>query len=125
MWTFLLACTAPPPEPLPPQPGLSVPPVASDARWPALGAPIRGQPPTFPEGFGQHVVMVDPGHGTGSNQGAISCWCTEESVYTMRASRALAEALEATGHFRVLLARTDDRGPSYRARIAAAVAAGA
>ena len=24
MWTFLLACTAPPPEPLPPQPGLAV-----------------------------------------------------------------------------------------------------
>ncbi|MCB9684019.1 MAG: N-acetylmuramoyl-L-alanine amidase [Alphaproteobacteria bacterium] len=125
MWTFLLACTAPPPEPLPARPGLIVPPPAAEARWPQLGAPIRRDPPVFPEGFGQHVVMVDPGHGTGGNQGAISCWCTEESAYTLRASRALAEALEATGHFRVLLARHDEHGPSYRSRIAAAVAGGA
>lgn len=125
MWSFLLACTAPPPEPLAPEPGLSVPPPVSAPRWPALGAPIRDEPPTFPEGFGQRVVMIDPGHGTGTNQGAISTWCTEESSYTLRASHLLAEALEATGHFRVVLARTDQRGPSYRSRIAAAIAAGA
>lgn len=125
MWTLLLACGAPPEGPLAPDPRLVVPPTGSTPRWPGPDAPIHARPPEFPDGFGRRVVMIDPGHGTGANQGALSCHCTDEAVYTLRASRWLADALEATGHFRVVLAREDERGPSYRARIAAAVEAGA
>ena len=80
-------------------------------------SPLRA---TFPERFGVRRVFIDPGHGTGTNSGMTSVHCTEEQAINLATAKALKKRLEATGHFRVRLARKDASGPTYKKRLAAA-----
>lgn len=53
------------------------------------------------------VVVLDPGHG-GHDPGATSISGVHEKHIVLKAARAIARRLEATGQFRVILTRTRD-----------------
>lgn len=56
----------------------------------------------------QRIVVVDPGHG-GVDPGAIGGFGTLEKDVTLRMGLALRRQLEATGRYRVVMTRDDDR----------------
>ncbi|MBN8531926.1 MAG: N-acetylmuramoyl-L-alanine amidase [Alphaproteobacteria bacterium] len=69
------------------------------------------------------VIVIDPGHG-GVDPGAISVRGNQEKNFTLSYGMALKRALEATGRYRVVLTRGDDRFIKLRDRIAIARKAG-
>jgi N-acetylmuramoyl-L-alanine amidase len=64
-------------------------------------------PDATPERTGPPVVVIDPGHG-GIDSGAIAPSGTEEKAVVLAVAKKLAEKLEKTRKFRVLLTRYDD-----------------
>jgi len=54
------------------------------------------------------LVVIDPGHG-GKDPGAIGPAGTQEKAVTLATARLLAQQLRATGRYRVVLTRVDDR----------------
>jgi N-acetylmuramoyl-L-alanine amidase len=57
----------------------------------------------------ERIIVIDPGHG-GIDPGAIgSTGSTLEKEVTLRAGLALRDQLEATGRYRVVMTRDDDR----------------
>ncbi len=63
----------------------------------------------------QRIVAIDPGHG-GVDPGAIGGTVLEKEV-ALRTGLALRNRLEATGHYRVIMTRDDDRFVELRDRL--------
>jgi N-acetylmuramoyl-L-alanine amidase len=76
-----------------------------------VGAPIR--------------VVIDAGHGLPGNEGTLTALCDKEQDVVLRIALDVAARLEQDGRFRVLLARTATRAPSYARRVDAAERFGA
>jgi N-acetylmuramoyl-L-alanine amidase len=81
---------------------------------PGHAAPARVRP----------VIVIDPGHG-GADPGAIGKAGTQEKKITLQTALELKRLLAATGRYRVLLTRHDDRFVSLADRAAFAPAHGA
>jgi N-acetylmuramoyl-L-alanine amidase len=57
----------------------------------------------------ERIIVIDPGHG-GVDPGAIGRnGNTSEKEVALRMGRALRDQLEATGHYRVIMTRDEDR----------------
>lgn len=97
-----MAAAAPAPPP-PPAASLPAPPAASPAR---------------------RVVVIDPGHG-GVDPGASGVGGIVEKTITFDFATALAESLNATGRYTVVLTRKDDSFVSLADRVKVARDAGA
>jgi N-acetylmuramoyl-L-alanine amidase len=67
------------------------------------------------------LIVVDPGHG-GKDGGTVGPSGTLEKNVTLSAARELRRLLLATGRYRVVLTRTDDRYVSLGKRLALASA---
>src|SRR5262249_52428425 len=70
------------------------------------------------------TIVLDPGHG-GKDPGAIGAHGTMEKDVNLQMAKQLKAALEATGRYKVVLTRTDDRPLPLRERIDIARAANA
>ncbi|MFO0618138.1 MAG: N-acetylmuramoyl-L-alanine amidase [Polyangiaceae bacterium] len=81
--------------------------------------------PVFPPGFARRTVFLDAGHGAEKNPGNTSCYCVAEQDFTRDLTLEVADYLEETGHFKVVLARSDGRMVGYAERVARATASGA
>lgn len=90
--------------------------------WPAAAAPLRVL--ETPADVPPLRVMLDPGHGVGSNSGNHSSLCIDEQDHNLRVAQHLGSSLEAGGHS-VRHSRRDNRGPAYSTRITEAQAWGA
>lgn len=88
--------------------------------WPHPDALLTATELVFPDGFGTKRVYVDAGHGAKGNSGATSAYCEAEQDMTLRVAEGLAERLEATEHFEVVLSRDGDDRVEYRDRVARA-----
>jgi len=77
---------------------------------PGAPAPPRDRRPT---------IVIDAGHG-GVDPGAIGVSGTKEKDLVLAYSRALAEKIRASGRFRVVMTRDDDRFIPLRQRFAIA-----
>lgn len=67
------------------------------------------------------VIVIDPGHG-GKDSGAIGRSGTLEKNVTLATAIELRRLLQATGRYRVVMTRTNDRFVSLAARVAFAKA---
>ncbi len=72
----------------------------------------------------RRIVVLDPGHG-GVDPGAIGVSGNFEKVLTLAMAKELARQLAATGRYKVILTRDDDRFMALRDRVAFARSAGA
>ncbi|MBT4710856.1 MAG: N-acetylmuramoyl-L-alanine amidase [Alphaproteobacteria bacterium] len=96
----------------------------------ALAPPPAPVQPTQPVAIidvrpqGKPVVAIDPGHG-GIDPGTIGVTGVREKTVTLALAKELRQALEATGHFEVVLTRESDVFVPLRERVARARAAGA
>lgn len=91
--------------------------VGNDAPKPVL-------PTSKPQRGAKPLIVIDAGHG-GKDSGAIGTNKTKEKVITLRYARALRDALEATGNYRVKLTRDSDKIIVLRDRFRIARRAGA
>ena len=83
----------------------------------ALALPFA-PPPRKPErNVKKRIVAIDPGHG-GADPGAVGTTRLFEKHVTLAMSRALKQALEETGRYRVVLTRDRDIFIPLRERIA-------
>jgi N-acetylmuramoyl-L-alanine amidase len=85
---------------------------------------IHAVPPPRKDIDKRHIVVLDPGHG-GVDPGAIGVSGNYEKVLTLAMAKELARQLTATGRYKVVLTRTDDRFMALRDRVAFARSAGA
>lgn len=94
------------------QAGATAPAVAAVgvARPPAPAKPAERRLP---------VIMIDAGHG-GQDPGAISVSGAYEKNITLDSALELRRQLQATGRYRVLMTRSDDRFIPLRERVAIA-----
>lgn len=65
-------------------------------------------PPPLAAGERRRLIVLDPGHG-GQDPGAISASGRYEKEITLNVARAVAQKLRATGRYRVLLTRENDK----------------
>lgn len=87
-------------------------------------APAGLEPPAEkPLGETRQTVVIDPGHG-GIDPGAVVASIAEKNVVLAFGTK-LREQLEASGRYRVLMTRDDDRFVPLAERVAIARAAGA
>ncbi|MBX9875383.1 MAG: N-acetylmuramoyl-L-alanine amidase, partial [Beijerinckiaceae bacterium] len=86
---------------------------------PATAAPV----PPKPTGETRQTVVIDPGHG-GIDPGAVVAAIAEKNVVLAFGAK-LKEQLEASGRYRVLMTREDDRFVPLAERVGIARAAGA
>lgn len=98
---------------------------AQPVGWPSPGAPLS--PPALPSDppRAKLRLYLDAGHGARGNKGASSVFCEAEQVHTLRVAQRVAEALQRTGRFEVLLSRKAHGEAPYAARLKAAAAFGA
>jgi len=97
-------------------------PVAAAAPAPAnpvLASPLPGRPASET----RQTIVIDPGHG-GIDPGAVVASIAEKAVVLAFGLR-LKEQLEASGRYRVLMTRDDDRFVPLAERVGIARAAGA
>lgn len=80
--------------------------------------PLPRHPPAF-RTEPRPVVVIDPGHG-GRDPGAIGIDGVFEKSIALAVSRRLREVLNATGRYRVLMTREDDRFVTLDGRVALA-----
>lgn len=73
--------------------------------------------PAKPAAEARRTIMIDPGHG-GIDPGAMVATIAEKSV-VLAFGKALKEQLEASGRYRVVLTRDDDRFVSLADRVQA------
>lgn len=67
----------------------------------------------------RHTIVLDPGHG-GQDPGAISASGRHEKDITLAVALAMAQRLQATGRYRVILTRDRDRFVRLNDRVALA-----
>ncbi|MET3892119.1 N-acetylmuramoyl-L-alanine amidase [Bosea sp. OAE506] len=98
---------------------------AAVARTPTRDSvPAAVEPPADkPAGETRQTVVIDPGHG-GIDPGAVVAAISEKNVVLAFGTK-LKEQLEASGRYRVLMTRDDDRFVPLAERVAIARAAGA
>jgi N-acetylmuramoyl-L-alanine amidase len=98
---------------------------AAVARTPTReAAPTAVEPPADkPAGETRQTVVIDPGHG-GIDPGAVVASISEKNVVLAFGTK-LRDQLEASGRYRVLMTRDDDRFVPLAERVAIARAAGA
>ena len=105
----------------PPASGIPGPEPAVSANVSAVPAALAlpfAPPPRKPERIvKKRIVAIDPGHG-GADPGAVGTTRAFEKHVTLATSRALKQALEDTGRYRVVLTRDRDIFISLRERIA-------
>jgi len=89
----------------------------------AAPTPSVVESPAAPAGDSRQVVVIDPGHG-GIDPGAVVASIAEKSV-VLAFGQALRDSLAATGRYRVVMTRDDDRFVPLGERVRAARAAGA
>jgi N-acetylmuramoyl-L-alanine amidase len=80
-------------------------------------------PPAKPAGETRQTIVIDPGHG-GIDPGAVVASIAEKAVVLAFGAK-LKEQLEASGRYRVLMTREDDRFVPLAERVGIARAAGA
>jgi N-acetylmuramoyl-L-alanine amidase len=85
---------------------------------------IHAVPPPRKDRDKRRIVVLDPGHG-GVDPGAIGVSGNYEKVLTLAMAKELAKQLTATGRYKVVLTRDDDRFMALRDRVAFARSAGA
>lgn len=92
--------------------------------WPAPGARLR--PIALPDvrDGDRPLVWLDPGHGAPGNTGNTSVRCEAEADVMRRLAAELTPRMEALGRVTLGNTRPDARLVAYRARLAAAEAAG-
>lgn len=90
---------------------------AASTGWPSPDAPLTPPAVVFPPGFGVHRIYVDAGHGAPGNTGNTSSFCVDEQDFTLAVARALADYLEATGHFEARVSRQSDQRIEYLDRV--------
>ncbi len=83
---------------------------------PANSTPQPVKPKPKKKGPGKAVIIIDPGHG-GVDPGAISKRGTAEKSVTLAFSRALRDALVASGRYKVHMTRDSDRFIRLRDRV--------
>ncbi|MDP3407300.1 N-acetylmuramoyl-L-alanine amidase [Bosea sp. (in: a-proteobacteria)] len=94
------------------------------AAAPAPANPVLANPlPGRPAGETRQTIVIDPGHG-GIDPGAVVASIAEKAVVLAFGLR-LKEQLEASGRYRVLMTRDDDRFVPLAERVGIARAAGA
>ncbi|MGL4445316.1 MAG: N-acetylmuramoyl-L-alanine amidase [Alsobacter sp.] len=94
------------------------------AATPAPANPVLANPlPGRPAGETRQTIVIDPGHG-GIDPGAVVASIAEKAVVLAFGLR-LKEQLEASGRYRVLMTRDDDRFVPLAERVGIARAAGA
>ncbi|MDP6803976.1 MAG: N-acetylmuramoyl-L-alanine amidase [Rhodospirillales bacterium] len=107
----------------PPASGIPRPDSIASANARAVPAAITlpfAPPPRKPErNIKKRTVALDPGHG-GVDPGAVGTTRVFEKHITLAATRALKQALEETGRYRVVLTRDRDIFIPLRDRIAVA-----
>lgn len=107
-----------------PAPAAATPPppvvAAATAEKAAAAAPANG----LAHPSGRIVVAIDPGHG-GSDPGTIGVDGVKEKDLVLAMGLELAQALEATGRYGVVLTRRTDEGLALRERIKVAREGGA
>ncbi|MFC3267355.1 N-acetylmuramoyl-L-alanine amidase, partial [Camelimonas abortus] len=83
-----------------------------EAKLAAASGPAEAPPPPAAvrpdHGDARPVVVLDPGHG-GVDNGAVSSSGLVEKEIVLAFTRRLRERLEATGRYRVIMTRDDDR----------------
>lgn len=79
--------------------------------------------PAPPAGDSRQVVVIDPGHG-GIDPGAVVTSIAEKAV-VLAFGQALKDSLAATGRYRIVMTRDDDRFVPLGERVRMARAAGA
>lgn len=95
----------------------------SDRRLPPIEIALPGLP-TPPQARDQRpTIVIDAGHG-GVDPGAVSVRGRLEKDLALDYARALRDALQASGRYRVVMTRDDDRFISLRQRFALAEQAG-
>jgi N-acetylmuramoyl-L-alanine amidase len=85
---------------------------------------VKAVPPPRKDRDQRHIVVLDPGHG-GVDPGAIGVSGNYEKGLTLAMAKELARQLTATGRYKVVLTRDDDRFMALRDRVAFARSAGA
>ena len=90
--------------------------VVSVPALPSPGKAVAGDDTRIP------TIVLDPGHG-GKDPGAIGANGTMEKDVNLQMAKQLKALLEATGRYKVVLTRTDDRLLPLRQRIEIARAA--
>lgn len=85
---------------------------------------IKPVPPPRKDKDQRRIVVLDPGHG-GVDPGAIGVSGHYEKTLTLAMAKELAKQLTATGRYKVVLTRDDDRFMALRDRVAFARQAGA
>lgn len=94
--------------------------VPSVVQEPAAPSLKPSAPPPAPIAVAANpVIVIDPGHG-GSDPGAMGPAGTKEATVNLAAAQALADALEKTGRYTVVLTRRTDTRLAHeeRSRIA-------
>lgn len=86
-------------------------------------APAAVPVPAKPAGETRQTIVIDPGHG-GIDPGAVVASIAEKAV-VLAFGVKLKERLEASGRYRVLMTRDDDRFVALAERVGIARAAGA
>ena len=82
------------------------------------------EPANAPKVKRKPVIVIDPGHG-GRDPGAIGAKGTQEKSITTKAAKELQSMLVATGRYKVMLTRSDDRYIEHEQRLRIARAGGA
>lgn len=84
---------------------------------------VATPPPSKPAGETRQTIVIDPGHG-GIDPGAVVASIAEKTVVLAFGAK-LKEQLEASGRYRVLMTRDDDRFVPLAERVGIARSAGA
>lgn len=91
------------------------PPLESERPLPAIAVALPS-PPKASGGDTRPTVVIDPGHG-GVDPGAIGVSGVYEKDLVLAYGRALRDALEQQGKYRVVMTRDDDRFIPLRGRV--------
>jgi len=89
------------------------PPQPAVVAMPSMPLPLAAKP----AGEARRTIMIDPGHG-GIDPGAMVAAIAEKSV-VLAFGKALKDQLEASGRYRVVMTRDDDRFVSLADRVQA------